>query len=191
MWRPKDKGNWRTLLTTGQQAILTLWRLFRGMSTNDALGPSELEYSFVSWASIYYSDLQLISGIVPTREGELPEENFFLSFLCYGDVLFIESIKKFLQFNYKSGTQSPYADFNFLNTLRQYNPSNTLFSYFKALLSSGISFLQQVQNILDFILYNMWILLLKMNDVAKYCYVLRCTQSASLFLKVYVFSYNC
>ncbi|MGA9942803.1 MAG: hypothetical protein WBP88_12480, partial [Nitrososphaeraceae archaeon] len=55
--------------------------------------------------------------------------------------------------NYKSGTQSPYAAFNFLNTLRQYNPSNKLLSYFKALLSWGISFLQQVQKILDFILH--------------------------------------
>ena len=145
----KKIGYWRTLLTTGQQAILFL-------STIDRCAWSFRVRVFVRLfvgASIYYSDLQLISGIVPTREGELPEENFFLSFLCYGDVLFIESIKKFLQFNYKSGTQSPYADFNFLNTLRQYNPSNTLFSYFKALLSWGISFLQQMQNILDFILY--------------------------------------
>ena len=83
------------------------------------------------------------------KHREVKEKNFLLPFLCYGNVLFNELIKKFLQINYKSGTQSPYATFNFLYTLRQYNPSNTLFSYFKALLSSGISFLQQVQIIFD------------------------------------------
>ena len=44
------------------------------------------------------------------------------------------TMQPLIEFNYKSGTQSPYAAFNFLNTLRQYNPSNKLFSYFKALL---------------------------------------------------------
>ena len=29
--RHKKEGYWRTLLTTGQQAMLTLWRLFRGI----------------------------------------------------------------------------------------------------------------------------------------------------------------
>ena len=52
---------------------------------------------------------------------------------------------------YKSGTQSPYTAFNFLNTLRQYFPSNKLFWYLRAISLWGISFLQQVQNILDFI----------------------------------------
>ena len=38
-----------------------------------SLGPSELEHSFVCWGlglAINHSDLQLISNMVPTREGE-------------------------------------------------------------------------------------------------------------------------
>jgi hypothetical protein len=47
---------------------------------DDALGPSELEYSFVGGlgSRIYHSHLQLISGTVPTREGELSMIDYYV-----------------------------------------------------------------------------------------------------------------
>ena len=47
----------------------------------DALGPSELEYSFIGGlgSRIYHSNLQLISGTVPPREGEINSMSIFFS----------------------------------------------------------------------------------------------------------------
>ena len=72
------------------------------------------------------------------KHREVEEENSLTLFLMLWQMFFLmNQLRNSCKLITNLEPSHHYAAFNFLNTLRQYNPSNKLFSYFKALTVMG------------------------------------------------------